>query len=260
MQRYLRYAFTIIGGLLVILAVGFHWQMTWATSLWPWPDAPLSYVFISAICAATAAATFWAGLTGELGAAVGGLISLLITFLGMTAFLVEFYLQNGGNRLLVQAILCGIWVLIFAGFYWLVRRYPIRDTRPMPRLLRIAFAIFALILVALGIALVLGVPGLLPWSVIPPTSVLLGWIFIGCSGYFIYGLLRPRWHNACGQLLAFLAADIVLIAPLLAHFVSVQPGQRLSLILAIILIIASGALAIYYLFINRKTRAGEIIS
>jgi len=48
--------------------------------------------------------------------------------------------------------------------------------------------------------------------------------------YFLYGLLVPRWHHALGQLLNFLAYDLVLIVPFLWLFKTAKPEYVFSLI------------------------------
>jgi hypothetical protein len=93
-----------------------------------------------------------------------------------------------------------------------------------------------------------------PWAVKPDTSVLFGSIFVGDAFYFLYGLLYPRWHNALGQLLSFLAYDVVLIISFLQLFGNIKPEFIASLILYIVVLLYSGGLAIYYLFISPATR------
>jgi hypothetical protein len=44
------------------------------------------------------------------------------------------------------------------------------------------------------------------------------------------------------------------IAPFIRHFAGVQPGHTLSLVTYVIVIVYSGALAVYYLFIHPATR------
>jgi hypothetical protein len=84
--------------------------------------------------------------------------------------------------------------------------------------------------------------------------VLFGWIFLGASLYFIYGVARPVWHNARGQLMGFLAYDLVLILPFLVLLGDVKPEFMLSLVIYLVVIVYSGALAIYYLLISKETR------
>jgi hypothetical protein len=81
-------------------------------------------------------------------------------------------------------------------------------------------------------------------------------IFLGDAFYFLYGLFRPRWGNALGQLLSFLAYDLVLIVPFVLLFDTVKPDRMFSLIVYTAVLIYSGGLAIYYLLINPQTRLG----
>jgi hypothetical protein len=91
----------------------------------------------------------------------------------------------------------------------------------------------------------------------PNSSTIFGCIFIGDAFYFLYGLFRPRWQNARGQLLSFLAYDLVLILPFLALFNAVKPEHLVSLIVYVSILIYSGALAVYFLFLNPPTRLGR---
>ena len=80
------------------------------------------------------------------------------------------------------------------------------------------------------------------------------WMFLGAAMYFAYALLRPSWVNAAGQLAGFLAYDVVLIVPFLVRLPNSQPDQRLGLGIYTAVVIYSGLLAVYFLFIHRSTR------
>ncbi|MBX3080792.1 MAG: hypothetical protein KF716_04100 [Anaerolineae bacterium] len=67
-------------------------------------------------------------------------------------------------------------------------------------------------------------------------------------------MFDPSWHNAAGQLLGFLAYDVVLIVPFIQHFSDVIPEHRVSLIVYTTVVVGSALLAIYYLFIHPETR------
>ena len=79
-------------------------------------------------------------------------------------------------------------------------------------------------------------------------------MFLGAMFYFIYGVLRPSWQNAAGQLVGFLAYDVVLIIPFLTRLSSTPPEHKLGLIIYTIVVSYSGLLAIYYLFLHKSTR------
>ena len=113
-----------------------------------------------------------------------------------------------------------------------------------------------ILLTLVGGALVLHKANIFPWPLDPQQSVLYGWIFLGAACYFLYALLKPAWSNAQGQLLGFLAYDLVLIVPFLNHFATVKADLRINLIVYTSVLIYSGSLATYYLFINPATRFG----
>ncbi|HSS99269.1 MAG TPA: hypothetical protein VLK33_19675, partial [Terriglobales bacterium] len=142
----------------------------------------------------------------------------------------------------------GVWLLLWS------RRVPISDTRPMPRVVYGSFVVFVIALVLAGGALVLKAPNILPWTLTPELSVVCGWMFLGAATYFTYGLARPSWHNAAGQLAGFLVYDLVLIIPFLQRLPTIAPEFQTSLIIYIVVVTYSGLLAIYYLFINAGTR------
>ena len=138
-------------------------------------------------------------------------------------------------------------------FVW-SRRIPLDLTPPMPTLVRWSFVVFVVGLVIVGGALVVQVPAVIPWAITPQLSVLIGWMFIGAAVYFLYGLLRPSWLNSAGQLLGFLAYDIVLIVPFLTRLPTSPPQFLVSLTIYSAVVIYSGVLAAYYLFIHGPTR------
>jgi hypothetical protein len=140
------------------------------------------------------------------------------------------------------------------GLFLATRRLPFRDGRRTPRPVRASFALFAAVLLLVGGALVLKRPNIFPWPIPPEQSVLYGWMFLGAMIYFLHGLFRPRWGNAVGQLVGFLAYDLVLIVPFVRHFAAVDPALRTNLILYVAVLVYSGALAGYYLFVDPQWR------
>src|SRR6266576_3479587 len=217
MNKILRIVLTIVGMLSLILAVGFCLRLPWTVRLWPWADSFLPYPFLGSITAATTASLLWIGLSGELRSAAGGAL------------------------------------LSLAMFLWF-RRYPLRESRPMPLPVRISFGVFVVVLVLVGSGILLQIPNVFAWKLKPTSSALLGWFFLGAACYFLYGLVHPSWQQACGQLWAFLAYDLVLIVPYLLHFALVRPGQLPSLLINTLVMLYSGALAIYYLLVKKATR------
>ena len=252
-MKQIRFSILLGGFIILALALGFIFRIPFATSLWPWPDGRLSYLFIGSILAAVSAAALWIGWTGELGALPAG--SLNIFVIAIAAAFHFFRLATGDPR--ANFFLFGLASLFMAlvsgaTFLW-SRRVELRDSRPTPGLVRVSFGIFIASLFLAGGALVLKLP-IFPWILDPNSSVIFGCIFLGDAFYFLYGLFLPRWHNALGQLLSFLAYDLVLIYPFLLLFKTVKPEYRVSLIVYVAVLIYSGALAVYYLFIDSQTR------
>ena len=122
-----------------------------------------------------------------------------------------------------------------------------------PAPIRVSFGIFVAVLLLAGTLLIFKQP-VFPWKLNPDSSVIFGCIFIGDAFYFLHALFKPQWNNAAGQLLSFLAYDLVLIGPFLGLFKTIDPTLRMNLILYVIVLIFSSLLAIYYLFINPQTR------
>jgi hypothetical protein len=129
-------------------------------------------------------------------------------------------------------LLGGVTFVLFLLCVALIRRWhpePFRDTRPTPVVIRIAFAVFAVLLALVAVRLIAVRPNTFPWPLGPENSVIYGFIFLGAMAYFLYGLAWPVWGNACGQLVGFLAYDLLLIPPFLGHFAAVKPEMRTSL-------------------------------
>ena len=84
-------------------------------------------------------------------------------------------------------------------------------------------------------------------------------MFLGDAFYFAFALLQPRWSNATTQLWSFLAYDLVLIGPFLQRLQTSAADEQYwtwyySLITYIAVLLFSGAVAIYYLFVSAGTR------
>ena len=239
----------------ILVAIGFFTQMPWTKTFWPFDyTGNLSFVFMASIAAAAAASTLWCLYTREERGLAGIALDYVFIFGPLAVFSWQKYTRIPNSELILL-IGAGVSGLVFgiALFFW-SRRIPYRQTQPTPRPVRIAFGVFIIALLLLGRALVLKTDGIMPWSLTSDASVLYGWFFIGAAIYFIYGLLQPVWGNAGGQLSGFLLYDLVLIVPFLLHFSNVRPNLVLNLIIYIVVLVSSGALASYYLFINPATR------
>jgi len=255
-MRYIR-NLTFIGGPVVLaLAFGFIFRVPLALSIWPWEDGRYSYLFIGSILAAAAVAMLWTGWTGEVGALPAGSLNLCVIGLTTSIYFFQLALQQGRLDLIPFGIVSLLTAIATgASFLW-SRRLPFNDPRPTPLLVRISFGVFILTLVFAGGALLMRAP-IFPWALNPDSSTIFGCIFIGDAFYFLYGFFRPRWQNATGQLLSFLAYDLVLIVPFLFLFKTVEPEHLIGLVVYVAVLLYSGALAAYFLFVNPGTRFGS---
>lgn len=254
-MQQLKPALIVIGLIQLLLAVGFFFQQSWATSLWPVPDTRLSYAFIAAILAGGAAPLIWAGLSGKFASLAGYGLSFGIMYAGMGISALLFYLRSQILPLLWFALVMGV-LAVLAGIIFMRTRDVAEDHQATPRLVIYAFIAEVLVLAGAGLLLILKVPNTLPWNLSPESSVLYGWVFLGLAFYYLYAVLRPQWIHAIGPLLGFLVYDLVLFSPLFARFGSLQPEHILGQMAASAIIIFSAALGIYYLFVNRATRLG----
>ncbi len=244
---------TVVSGLVFLLfAIGFIFRLPFAIAIWPWEDGRYSYLFIGSILAAVSAAALWVGWTGEFGALPAGSANVFVIALTTCIYFFKLASQGRTDMLLFAVLAALSAVASFAAFFWSLN-IPLKETRLMPRLVKVSFWIFIASLFLSGRALILGAP-IFPWALNPDTSVVFGCIFLGDAFYFLYGMFRPNWHNALGQLLSFLAYDLVLIVPFIGLLNTVEPARYINLIVYTAVLIYSGGLAVYYLFVNPQTR------
>jgi hypothetical protein len=251
----LRIALTVSGLLAIVIAGGFFAQVTWATTLWPWAVAPLSYAFIASILTAIAIPVLWIAVSGETAAMQGGAANLAVMYAGMFVYVLTLAGDSGEPQLWPYAVVFAVAGAISAVAIVRTRHAPWRDPRPTPAPVRYSFAAFAVILAAVGTALICRAD-IFPWTLPPETSVMFGLVYLGAAVYFLHGFLRPHWANAVGQLAGFLAYDLVLLAPFLEHFGVVHGGSLISLVVYVALVLYSGGLAAYYLLVHEATRLG----
>jgi hypothetical protein len=237
----------------LVLTLGFVEQVPWGIDLWPWETSRLSYIFIASILAAIALPVLWIGLSGELAAMQAGAIDLAVTYGGATLYLVTLLGNDGQPELWPYVVVFALGFVAMVVTFVRTRAMTWRDPRPMPTPVRFAFAAFALMLIGAGTALVFQAD-IFPWALDDESSVMFGLIYLGASAYFIIGFSRPRWPNAAGQLIGFLAYDLVLIGPFVDRFGEVSGGELTSLIVYTAFVVYSGALAAYYLFAAPETR------
>jgi hypothetical protein len=254
-MRSLRPFLLIVGILQFVLAAGFFFQQSWALSLWPVPDTPLSYAFIAAILGGGAAPLLWIGLSERWEGLAGYGLSFGIMYTGMALSAFIFYLRSQQTTLLVFALVIGAVALVCA-FLFARARSIVAPNQLTPQIVRLAFVLEALILAGAGLLLLWKVPNTLPWNLSPESSVLYGWVFLGLAFYYLYAVLNPLWNHALGPLLGFLVYDLILFSPLFARFGNLQPEHIPGQVAASVIIIFSATLGVYYLFINPVTRLG----
>jgi hypothetical protein len=219
------------------------------------PSTPLTNQFLGAVAQANAAAALWIGWSGEIAAFSGAGLTIIAVSAGVAVGHLNAPTLRGDDA----AVAVGAFgAIVMTGLLaWWTARLTYRDQRSMPRYVRVAFVVFVVVLVGAGLPIAFAVPNVLPWKLGPNGQAMVGWIFLADALYFAYGALRPRWANAVGQLLAFLAYDIVLILPMVAHFGNVDPAQSASLIGYVGVLVVSAAIAIYAFTIDPRTRLGS---
>jgi hypothetical protein len=241
---------------LLALAAGLFLLPPWAVGFWPWLAGPSTFYFLSSIAAGIAAPLLWVALAGEWGAMTGSGLFPFVTSAGVAQFL----WRRGASAESELATLAAAGALFSLAMVFTGRRIPLRDARRAPPLVRFSFALFAVVLVLAGGALALGRAGVLPWPIAREPGVVCGWIFLGAAAGYVFGFLRPAWHNARGPLLGFLVYDLILLPPLLSHFAKVKPEHRTSLWLYVAVLVYSGLLALYALFVDPATRRWGVVA
>ncbi len=254
MIKAVRISFVVIGLLALGSAIAFFFQLPIATQIWPWSVGRLSYVFIASIAAAIGAPVLWIGLSGKLRSAVPGAINLLISFAATAVYGFSTLRNENNPQLTILASSTLILTLLTGAILIWTLCQPLVDKRPVPKLVKYSFLLFAIALLITATSLITRQPHIFPWPLDANSTVIFGWIFMGAAAYFLYVFVEPYWQMAQGQLLGFLAYDLVLIGPFLAHFSKVLPEHRLSLTIYIGVLIYSGGLAIYYLFLHPELR------
>lgn len=253
MQRWLRPFMFTMCGILAFLAFGFIFHWAPVTDLWPLPYTnATTYLFFGSILAASVASTLWCLLHREDGALAGVFLDTATIFLPVAILTLQISVRDPDFRTL--AMVSAAAAVLGAAMFLATFRIPFQDARPTPRLLRWAFGVFIVLLVLVGGQLVLRTPNVLPWYVPMTGQVIYGWMFLGAAAYFAYGLIRPSWQNAGGQLAGFLVYDLVLIVPFVLMLPDVRPDNLPNLVIYIAVLLVSSALASYYLFIDPGTR------
>lgn len=250
----MRYGLLSIGALSGVLALAYFLQWHWALAAWPWQESPLSYVFVSSILAAAAGAMLWVGLSGGLAGAAGGFLHVGTMMAGLAIVLVPLGLQRQQTSVLATAAGCAAVAIACLAAFVRVRRVAAVDTRPIPASLRAWSAVYILILLPAGGALIAGVPGIMPWPVKPEMSMVCGWVFVSAAWSFAYPLMHPQTEHIRVGLVGFAVYDAVLIPPFALQFGKARPELLNSLRLYLLALVVTAIVSIYYMFICRATR------
>jgi len=172
----------------------------------------MSFVFVSSIAASIAMVWLVTALLDELATLASVAVNILVAAGGASLYLgTQIRLRDGSGLWPALGLALGAWALGAVLFLW-ARRLPIRDRRPVPRLVQAAFAVFVIVLVGAGTQLVYQTQ-LFPWRLQPQSATLFGWIFLGAAAYFAYILVRGQWAFLPPPLAGFLVYDLVLYGP-----------------------------------------------
>ena len=240
------------------LALGAGWYAgaAWALDLWPWPEVPMTFLFLASIAASIAVVWATVAWTGELAALSGVGLNIAVASGATGAHLWQLNLPAPAAAALVGA---AFGVLLFA---W-ARRQSVRDGRAMPALVRGAFVFFTLTLIAAGGALTLS-HQVFPWRLHPSGMAVIGAVFLGAAAYFGHAALQTHWVHAAPPLWGFLVYDLVLFGPYLrmlsggdAFLDEYYDGggvNMLSLQIYLGVLAASTAVALYCLLMHPSTR------
>jgi hypothetical protein len=258
MDRYVRAVLWVVAAIQVLMAVAFAFGIQAAVDLWPFPGrTPLTNIFIGSIFAAAAASTAWC-LIVRSDRAVAGIAIDYITIL--VPFAVFSFAQAAGGNAASTLHVTAFGVISAVGALvglWLLRwslSHPWQDARPTPRPVLGSFVLFIVALLIVSGLLIAQAPDILPWAITPELSILIGFMFLGASAYFAFGLLDPRWENAGGQLAGFLAYEVVLIVPFVVRLPTIDGHLLPNLVVYTGVLVFSGLLAVFYLQRTWRTR------
>jgi hypothetical protein len=248
----------LVGVTALGLALAFLRGVPEVAALWPYSTTyGLTTIFIASMFAAIGAPIVWIGISGDLAAIRPGGINIVavgVGLAGQATWTIAF--EASSQELMVFAI--SVWVVVVAAGVMMVlaRNERWLDPRPTPWLVRIAFGIFAFVLLTAGGLLVQRIQ-IFPWALDRDTALAFGIMFLGAAAYFIYGIVEPVWSNAKGQLIGFLAYDVVLIGPYANLWPTTEGDQRTALTVYLATLVFSGTIAIWYLFFNPIWKFGR---
>jgi len=254
MARIARSSLFFVSAAQFVLAIVCFLQTPFAASVWPFPGStPLTFIFVSSILAAAAASMFWVAASENYGALTGLGIDYLAVLVPLSILSLRSGARTGSAGLTALGIMCVVGAVFGLGILLWGLRSPLDRSVRMPRLVSWSFGGFVLALLVVSTRLLFGM-ATIPWTITPDLSQVIAWMFLGAATYFLYALVRPGWLNAAGQLAGFLAYDLVLIVPFLTRLPTTSPEHLVGLIVYTAVVVYSGVLAVYYLFIHKATR------
>jgi hypothetical protein len=198
-----RAALIVLGLVTLVAAAGLSLQIAPVAEIWPLGDSAAVNCFLGAYLAGIAASLLWIGVSGDLGAAVAGALSLSVLYASLALAWLMLPLGAVEPRLRPIALLWVGGALGSGGLARWFRRFPLQDAQPLPRPLSRAFVGDALLLAFVGGALLLRAPNVFPLPLTAAAAALIGSAFLGSSVYFLSSLAVPRWRTACAPLWGF---------------------------------------------------------
>jgi hypothetical protein len=233
---------------LLLVGFGFWFRADWALGLWPWPEGPLSYLFIASIVLAEGVTMAWTAATMKLHAARGGALGFAAMNLGIAGYTLWLFNHQQEVLLLNWSLVCTLLSFGSILLFIIGGQYPRTRTQPSPQIVRQSFLVFSIALFIATAMLLARAPVVFPWPLKPDSSTMFGFLFLASAMYFFDGWLRPSLTNSYGQLIGFLVYDLVLIPPYLRHWEKAVGGFRISLVIYLIVLFWSAALASWFLW------------
>lgn len=235
----------------------------WIVDAFPWPESPMSFIFLASIAASIGVVWLTVGLEDEPAALAGVGVNVIVASAGACVL----FSQQAWTTSRVDMRVGAVGGAVLAAFgIWLwgaARRIDVRDPRRMPPVVRWAFIVFAVVLVVAGSSLCLRFR-VFPWPLWGGTATLFGFIFLGAAAYFAHAVISGRWSFAAPALWGFLAYDIVLFVPYVkllfagagapVALYGGAPVNRTSLIIYLAVLTVSALLALYSALLHPTTR------
>ncbi|MEZ5646136.1 MAG: hypothetical protein R3E94_12000 [Burkholderiaceae bacterium] len=231
---------------------------------WPWPEVDMSFLFLGSITASVATVWMSVALSGELAALSGVGLNIVVAALPSAVYLGWQRLTDArpdlgpGLALAMASCVFGLWL------WRMTHALPVRDPRPLPHVVRLAYLAFIVTLTVAGFMLV-AQRQVFPWRLHPSSATVFGFIFLGAAAFFANAVYRGRWSVAAPALWGFLAYDLVLFVPYSRLLFADGPspddfygeGQSInmtSLKIYLSVLAASTLLALHAALVNPATR------